>query len=126
MSTRSREPAVDLWRELVALARSWWRVDRIRVAPGEGELLRLRPGAILRVDGAAYEVVGRAVGANADGPYVAYQCEGPGGQAELRVRPPGERGARSVVHWSGEGRPRSAVSEEVDLVYFPSGPGGES
>lgn len=124
MSTTNREPLVELWRELVALARAWWRVDRIRVAPGEGELLRLRPGAILRVGAAGYRVVGRGVGEDADGPYVAYPCEGPDGKAELRVRPAREGGVRSVVHWLEEGRPRPELDAETDLVYFPSGPAG--
>ena len=48
-------------RRALELLSSWWRVDRIRVAPSEGELLRLEPPAIVTVDGEDVEIVSRSV-----------------------------------------------------------------
>ena len=41
-----------MWRDIVALARSWWQVDRIRTPPRDGALLRLSPPCLVRVRGA--------------------------------------------------------------------------
>ena len=76
-------------RALLRLLCSWWRVDRVRVSPTEGKLLRLEPPCMLRIGERVLEVVRRSVGQTPDGTYVAYTCEDNPGVCELRVFPVG-------------------------------------
>lgn len=41
---------------LVAFVRNWLQADRIRIAPGDGRLLRLQPGQKLLLRGVVYQV----------------------------------------------------------------------
>jgi hypothetical protein len=76
--------------EIVHFVKSWLRVDQIRIRPREGEIWRLEPGAVVVVNGRSARIVSRAVGDDAEGPYVAYQCETSAGIAELIAQPTGE------------------------------------
>ena len=70
--------------------RTWARSDRIRASPLDGKLLRLRPGACVRVDGVDACVVARHVAASPDRVPVAevmYICQTATTSFDLRVRP---------------------------------------
>lgn len=74
-------------RELGRLLRSWWGVDRIRVSPTDGELLRLKVHTLLQLDGVWWTVQTRWVGDNIHGPFVRYQCGNGTEAATLEVQP---------------------------------------
>ncbi len=49
----------SIFQSLRHFFESWWLSDRIRASPSEGRLLRIRPGAILVINGVQAEVVSR-------------------------------------------------------------------
>lgn len=108
-----------LFRQLLdsigRLLKSWWQVDRIRISPREGLLLRLRPGSLISVDGQPVEIVNRTVRQLADGPLVVYGCRSPDGPGQLCVSP-GESRLASHIRWTVHGRDR-ALSELDVIVY---------
>ncbi|MDP1797202.1 MAG: hypothetical protein Q8K78_06960 [Planctomycetaceae bacterium] len=83
----SRGRMQSVWLECYRLLHAWWAVDRIRVSPMEGELLRLQPSSILRIDGMCWTVATRWVCEDAIGPFVRYQCDNGAHTATLEVRP---------------------------------------
>lgn len=89
--------AQALWSQLRELLRAWWRVDRIRVSPREGRLLRLVPPCYLEYGGDLWLVESRAVGTGAAGGYVTYRCSLEGQQGELTVLP--AAAGREQVRW---------------------------
>ena len=48
-----------LLKQLHGLARSWWRIDSIRISPAEGRLLRLQPPCYLRLGAEVLEITRR-------------------------------------------------------------------
>jgi hypothetical protein len=100
---------------LVALVRSWWQVDRVRVSPREGRLLRLGPSWFIRVAGCTAAIERRYVGETDDGPYVGYVCRGTTGPCELRVGPPLQSPQPRVV-WTSNGRSQVLDADEVEVV----------
>ena len=69
------------------LLRSWWDVDRVRVSPVVGRLLRLRPPCVIAINGHAIEVVSRSVHQTPRGPSVSYDCRARFGPGRLIVTP---------------------------------------
>ncbi len=90
----------DLMHSIAELLRAWWRVDRIRVAPSGGRLLRLQPPCFITIDDEAFEVSRRLVGQDAGGPFVVYECHATTGSAQLIVRLIAESHQTSI-RWIG-------------------------
>ena len=84
-------------RSLVRLVRSWWVVDRIRVSPREGRLLRLGCGTLLRIRDEWFEIESRTVTAGPGTLWVTYECTTPGRRTRLRVRADASRHASSAL-----------------------------
>lgn len=104
-----------LLKEFIRTVVSWWRIDRIRTSPRDGQLLRLSPGTIVSVRSRLAEVVGRSVCQTGDGPSVVYQCRTVGGAAMLSVRPMGD-GRYASLQWSENGA-TDLIDEESVEVY---------
>ncbi|MDX1606710.1 MAG: hypothetical protein R3202_10995 [Candidatus Competibacterales bacterium] len=100
-------------RRLLCLLRDWWRLDRIRISPEEGRLLRLRPGALLELDGMLLQVMARRSLTAAPG--VGYYCSGQGLAGELRVGLDRDRQAQTV-EWIRDGR-RQRLPAAAIRVY---------
>jgi hypothetical protein len=109
---------VGVAREFWRLVRQWWQVDRIRVSPRQGRLLRIEPPAIIRVDAMIAQVLSRSTGCNGAGPYVAYECRTERGRAQLRICPVGL--ACQQVSWVEEGQARE-VTEDAIEIYGQAG-----
>lgn len=105
--------AILLWSQLRDLLRAWWRVDRIRVSPREGRLLRLAPPCYLEQGGELWLVESRAVGAGTTGSYVSYRCSTEGRQAVLTVTP--ARPGREQVQWIVNGACQTLSADEFDV-----------
>jgi hypothetical protein len=103
----------SLVRDVVRLARSWWRVDRIRVSPREGRLLALLPGERLLVFGRPVVVIERIPSMAFGGVGVRYRCATETGCGELFVaRVPGT--SAPVVTWREGGVAYELFEEDVD------------
>ncbi len=103
-----------LFAAAINLLRHWWQVDRIRVSPREGQLLRLRPPCLLEVCSQPVEVRQRSVGQTQRGPYVVYHCVGEQGPCELWITPVGARyGPR--LRWIASGGERELSVDDVQV-----------
>ncbi len=78
-----------LFETVWKLIRSWWCVDRVRISPREGELLRLDVPCILRIGAKVVQVSKRRVGQKRGSPYVVYEGCDEHGPCELWVSPVG-------------------------------------
>ena len=73
-----------LWGDLAALAKSWWRVDRVRASPREGAALRVEPPFRLRIAGRApVDVCTRRVEEDEEGSRVVLEIVSPQGPSEI-------------------------------------------
>ncbi len=97
------------------MIQNWWRNDRVRVLPGEGRLLRLRPPCWLGLGGRIVEVVRRSVGHTPEGPYISYLCLTPDGAGELRVRPAPPNRCSTVRWLEGDGE---LMLQETDVEVW--------
>lgn len=104
-----------LLRALLDLLRAWWSVDRIRVSPNEGRLLRLDAGALLTIEDRAVEVLGRRIRRQPAGAVIAYDCRTPSGAARLLIRQPRDGGDLSA-QWSEGGTVR--LLHEADVIIW--------
>ncbi len=112
----------SLLSTLLALARAWWRHDRVRASPNEGRLLRLGPGAVLRIAGRRAVVQHRRVGETAEGSYVAYECEGEAGPSQLLLRHTAGR-IHSTASWREGGAEQTIGADSVEAYPAPRGRG---
>jgi hypothetical protein len=96
------------------LLRSWWQVDRIRVSPNAGRLLRLRPGNIVCIADRDIEVVSRSVSQSPSGPSICYRCRSADGSAQLCVTPI-VCGAGERITWKEKAVERSLTADEVEV-----------
>jgi hypothetical protein len=106
---------LGLWKLLGA----WWRVDRIRASPREGQWLRLAPGSVVSIRGQAAIIVRRMTGASPAGPFVEYDCQLAAGAGRLRVtmRPDG---VLADVQWiDADGRCEMLDAEDPNLMILP-------
>jgi hypothetical protein len=106
---------LGLWKLLSA----WWRVDRIRASPRDGQWLRLAPGSVVSIQGQAAIVVRRLTGASPAGPFVEYDCQLAAGAGRLRVsmRPDG---IATDVQWiDADGRYEMLDAEDPAIVLMP-------
>lgn len=67
------------------LVRAWWKVDRIRVRPAEGRLLRLQPGCVISVEQRPVEIIRRHTKQSDASGTVLYDCSTADGTANLVV-----------------------------------------
>jgi len=104
---------MQLLRDVFALIRSWWQVDRVRISPAEGRLLRLIPPCIICVNGRPVEVLRRSVSHETFGPIVQYDCLCQGQAAQLLVAT-NEKGRTSSVVWFENGQVRDLTEADVD------------
>jgi len=95
-----------LVRRVVHLLHSWWSGDRVRIAPAEGRLLRLKPPCLLLVADEPAQVCRRTV----RGRRVVYFCRTILGIGRLIID-------RSEVQW----RQRRQVKRlhDSDIEVFP-------
>jgi hypothetical protein len=103
-----------LWLACQQIASTWWRIDRLRVSPAEGRLLRIEPPARLLVGGALFEVCGRSVSRKRERPTVVYRgfCHGRAGTLQIELAGPCSPG-RIVWECPGESQDTNhAISEE--------------
>ena len=86
---RLSHAAVQSARSLFRLIRSWYVVDRIRIAPSTGRLLRIRSGDRVLIRATHYRVTSRTVttgsGAGGRGTRVTCQLSGSDGHGVLEV-----------------------------------------
>lgn len=101
---------ISRFDRLVRLIRDWWQVDRVRISPREGRLLRLQPGDLLQLEGMTVTII--AVDPDASG--VRYRCEGAGFSGELWVGLDAGRQADEVV-WSRQGCQQRLPAVEVEV-----------
>ncbi len=99
-------------RAFLDCLRAWWRVDRIRVSPRDGSLLRLSPHCLVVIGGQSFEIAHRIVGHDVAGPFVDYDLHGENGSARLLVRMIVET-SQSVIRWIGPDGERSLDETEV-------------
>jgi hypothetical protein len=86
---------------LLRLLRSWWRVDRVRISPREGALLRLQPPCVLEIGNHRVEVVARRE-TKEEQTVVVYNCNTDQGPATLRINL-ADQGCTTAVYWQMQG-----------------------
>ena len=106
-------------RDLRRLIAMWWHVDRVRVSPHAGWLLRVHVPGLIVVCGRAVNVVGRTEGQTASGAYVEYACRTDDGRSCLRVDVAAD-GTACRLSYSDGGSTRNICEDDVCLVA--SGP----
>lgn len=74
-----------LLADCAALIRSWWDVDRIRISPTEGKLLRLRIGSVIVVNRRSFEVVGHRADQLGSEVTITCDCRGVDGDSRLVI-----------------------------------------
>lgn len=104
--------AIDSLRLLAA----WWRTDRPRIARREGQLLRIAPPAIVRVNSELAEVLSRTAGQTVQGAYVVYDCRAGQEACQLRITPLAGHAA-SDIQWIRGGGQQSVTEDEIEV--FP-------
>lgn len=103
--------------DVVRLIRSWWCVDRIRLPPQAGRLLRLQPPCYLLIAGRPVEIAARTLGQSGGGRTVTYECRTADGVGRLTVRIVGDSASAAV--WALGDVERPIDAEEIE-VYMPS------
>jgi len=105
--------ATTIWRQMAELVRSWWRVDRIRVSPREGRLMRLTPDSWLEYEGEMWRVESRSVGTGPAGDFVTYRCSSEGRTGVLSVSPSAD--GRELIRWEISQRVVDATPDEFEV-----------
>ena len=130
MSRMSRSGGAELLRgvgrSLRGLIRAWWTIDRVRISPREGALLRLQPTHVIFVLGEPVEIVRREVdqvtaASKQENPSeqekttsVRYACCTAVGEASLSVcLAPGDRFPRLV--WQAAGRELLLEEHQIEI-----------
>lgn len=111
-----------LFNDVYRLIETWWKIDRIRASPRDGQLLRIEPPCVVVVDERPAEVVARTLGRTADaggGIQVDYDCRSAKGACRLRLIVTA-CGAIAAILWTAEGTERT-ISEESVEVYQANG-----
>jgi hypothetical protein len=98
---------------LVSLLRSWWQVDRVRISPREGALLRLQPPCLLMIGDQRVEVLTRKE-PEEEKTAVFYTCLTDQGPATLRIDLV-DQGRRTSVHWQIAGEIYQLSAEDVEV-----------
>lgn len=112
---------IRLLKDTARLIESWWKIDRVRISPREGRLLRLTPPCVVVVEDQPAEVLARMLGRTSattsdggDSISVVYECRSPRGDCRLRLAvTPG--GAIAGVYWTTGGVERRITEESVEV-----------
>jgi hypothetical protein len=116
-----KRPIRGIFADFLALVRDWWRVDRPRISPGEGRLLRVEAPAVLAIHTRRIEVISRRVDRQTGPPSVVYGCRCDNEACELRVTPmPGV--CRLEVHWIDRQGDSLIAEDEVEVFAPRPGP----
>jgi hypothetical protein len=99
-----------LLRSVLDLILTWWNVDRIRVSPREGGLLRLVPGSIVCVAGTPLEITGRVVHGTSQGDWLQYRCSSTQADGDLWISTIPVR-----IHWCQNGHECELTPDEIEL-----------
>jgi hypothetical protein len=91
-----------VWRDIQRLLQSWWRVDRVRVSPREGALLRLDVGDSIVVGQCAALIASRHITATSSGAVVVYNCSSVEGESVLEVPITVRRPSGTIVWRTGD------------------------
>lgn len=123
-----------LLKDVARLVESWWQIDRVRISPREGRLLRLKPPCVVVVEDRPAEVLARTLGrgsattiagaapsiaeqgsvAEQSSISVVYECRSAAGACRLRLAvAPG--GTLEAVYWTTDGRERRITEESVEV-----------
>lgn len=111
-----------LLTDMARLLRSWWKIDRVRISPREGRLLRLKPPCVVVVEDRPAEVLARTLGRNSTATIagneewisVVYDCRSVAGSCRLRLSvAPG--GTLEAVYWTTDGQERWVTEESVEV-----------
>lgn len=106
---------MKLLRDIGRQLRSWWRRDRIRTSPREGEPLRVQPGDLLTVAGVTAEVTSRQVEELPNGTRIHLEC---GAAMAIDLELVAE-GTITRMVWSAENTSRELTP--ADLEIWPRG-----
>jgi hypothetical protein len=106
-----------LCRAGLGLIAAWWRTDRVRISPREGELLRLRPDCLLMIAGQTVEVRRRLEVQNLCTQGVRYECRTDEGPAQLDVRL-SENANRLEIYWSIAGRIETLCEHQIEVFGY--------
>ncbi len=104
-----------LWRAYLELLGAWWRIDRIRVSPRDGELLRLEPGSLLTVKGVPAEVRQKQSVDGPGGSRIRYECHAESGSARLEVRFVDEGSPLEII-WSASGKREALFAHQIEVL----------
>jgi adenylate kinase len=111
-----------LLKDVARLIGSWWKIDRVRISPREGRLLRLKPPCVVVVEDRPAEVLARTLGRNSattiagaeESISVVYDCRSVAGAYRLRLAvAPG--GTLEAVYWTTDGCERRIMEESVEV-----------
>lgn len=104
-------------RTLLKILCNWWRQDRVRIAPGEGRLLRLSPGDLIMINGEPFEILERAVSGSEDTATVTYDCLSPTGAFQLSIRPaaPGRALLQDAGHATEANNKRFIAADDIQV-----------
>ncbi len=87
-----------MWISFWNLICSFWKVDRIRISPNEGLLLRLSNKAIVIIKQKPLQILKRNIIASGEWIHVEYVCDGEDGLSLLRVTQKGSN-TQPEVRW---------------------------
>jgi len=107
-----------LVRQLWRLLHSWWRNDRIRVSPAEGQLLRLVPPCYLIINGQPVEIVGRTGQDSGRDQVVSYACRCGAGDGLLSVQR-AIANREPVIIWQHQGAVARLLAAQIEV--YPAG-----
>jgi hypothetical protein len=96
----------------------WWRGDRIRASPREGQLLSLTPGSPVEIAGTLLEIRERVVCDTALGPIVQYHCYGANGEHLLSIAVD----SSVPIRWEHGGNLRELCADEIEVWRLKSDP----
>jgi hypothetical protein len=110
-------PIWSVCRACVGLVAAWWRIDRVRISPREGELLRLRPECVLIIAGKPVEVLRRQEVETSCAQGVRYECRTDEGTAQLEVRK-SENANRLEISWLFSGRIEALQEHQIEVFGY--------
>lgn len=111
---RNNRPIRSLCRAVLDLTVAWWRIDRVRVSPHEGELLRLPAASLVMISGRPVEVLRRQEGPAGGIRGVAYECRTEAGPACLDVRLH-ENSGQLEIRWTESGRTATLWEHQIEV-----------
>jgi len=105
---------MTLLHSLRRLIAAWWRCDRVRISPREGELLRLRPGSILKLRGHVAEIHSKSIQKTPLATVVGYDCQTGTFPGRLDVHL-GDAETRLEIVWLAGGRKEQLQPHEIEV-----------